>query len=130
LLISEQRVIDPIPVDLADIALHITTELQNIVQNPNVTLNTQLQCTPVGGDPLLLERLADPGKPASNRGAGLGLSIVRSVARVNGGDVHAFPREDGGLTVRVHVPAVSEKSIEVGIGVKCIFVTIAVCFRP
>ena len=57
------------------------------------------------------ERLADSGNTAIRRGAGLGLSIVRSVARAHGGDVHASPREDGGLTVRVRTPAASERSI-------------------
>jgi signal transduction histidine kinase len=45
---------------------------------------------------------------SGDHGAGLGLSIVRSVAHVHGGDVHAWPREDGGLTVRVRLPAVPE----------------------
>jgi signal transduction histidine kinase len=48
------------------------------------------------------ERLADP---TAGRGAGLGLSIVRSVAQAHGGDVHASPREGGGLTVEVRLPA-------------------------
>ena len=38
------------------------------------------------------------------RGAGLGLSIVRSIARAHGGEVAARPREDGGLTVTVTLP--------------------------
>jgi signal transduction histidine kinase len=37
-------------------------------------------------------------------GAGLGLSIVRSVARAHGGDVRAEPREKGGLDVTVVLP--------------------------
>ena len=37
-------------------------------------------------------------------GAGLGLSIVRAVARAHGGDAEAVPREDGGLTVTVTLP--------------------------
>ncbi|MFI6585567.1 sensor histidine kinase [Embleya sp. NPDC050493] len=41
-------------------------------------------------------------------GAGLGLSIVRAVARAHGGDVHAEPREGGGLTVAVSLPAARE----------------------
>jgi signal transduction histidine kinase len=49
------------------------------------------------------ERLAD-SSATSSRGAGLGLSIVRSVAHAHGGDVHASPREDGGLTVQVRFP--------------------------
>jgi signal transduction histidine kinase len=39
-----------------------------------------------------------------NDGAGLGLSIVRSVAQAHGGDVHAARRPDGGLTIRVRLP--------------------------
>ncbi|MCF2533268.1 HAMP domain-containing histidine kinase [Yinghuangia sp. KLBMP8922] len=38
-------------------------------------------------------------------GAGLGLSIVRAVARAHGGDVRAEPRESGGLVVTVTLPA-------------------------
>jgi signal transduction histidine kinase len=43
------------------------------------------------------ERLQSPG-------AGLGLSIVRSVARVHGGDVRADARDEGGLIVTVTLP--------------------------
>ncbi|GAA4679381.1 sensor histidine kinase [Phytohabitans rumicis] len=38
------------------------------------------------------------------RGFGLGLSIVRAVARAHGGTVHAAPREGGGLVVQVTLP--------------------------
>jgi len=57
------------------------------------------------------ERRADSANAPTSRRAGLGLSIVQSVAHAHGGDVQASPREDGGLTVRVRIPAVSEKSI-------------------
>jgi signal transduction histidine kinase len=40
----------------------------------------------------------------SSRGVGLGLSIVRSVARAHGGKVSARPRDTGGLLVRVELP--------------------------
>jgi len=43
------------------------------------------------------ERLASPG-------AGLGLSIVRAVARAHGGDVRADARDEGGLIVTVNLP--------------------------
>ncbi|WP_127504516.1 sensor histidine kinase [Actinoplanes solisilvae] len=43
------------------------------------------------------ERLHAPG-------AGLGLSIVRAVARAHGGEVHATARDEGGLTVTVTLP--------------------------
>ncbi len=48
------------------------------------------------------ERRAAAG---GNHGAGLGLSIVRSVAHAHGGDVRAEPRRDGGLTIHVRMPA-------------------------
>jgi hypothetical protein len=51
------------------------------------------------------ERLANSTEVSTNRGAGLGLSIVRSVAHAHGGDVHATPREGGGLRVHVRLPA-------------------------
>ena len=38
------------------------------------------------------------------RGFGLGLSIVRAVARAHGGSVDAQPREGGGLVVSVTLP--------------------------
>ena len=45
-------------------------------------------------------------RTASDRGVGLGLSIVRSVTRAHGGTVAAVPREGGGLVVRVTLPDV------------------------
>jgi signal transduction histidine kinase len=44
------------------------------------------------------DRLAGPG-------VGLGLSIVRAVARAHGGEAHAAPRPEGGLVVTVTLPA-------------------------
>jgi signal transduction histidine kinase len=41
---------------------------------------------------------------SSGRGAGLGLSIVDSVARAHDGDVRAHARRDGGLAVHVRIP--------------------------
>ena len=54
------------------------------------------------------DRLAGAARGAAIRGAGLGLSIVRSVAHAHAGDVEAKPREGGGLIVRVRFPAASE----------------------
>jgi signal transduction histidine kinase len=51
------------------------------------------------------ERLAGAARGPITRGAGLGLSIVRSVAHTHGGEVEATPREGGGLVVRVRFPA-------------------------
>jgi signal transduction histidine kinase len=163
---SEQRITDPIPVDLADIIRHIATESQAAAQQAGVEIRTGLASAPVAGDPALLERLVqnlvdnairynlaehgwvavtsglddgtaqltveNPGPTvpiyeipglfepfrrlatterraavSGNHGAGLGLSIVRSVVYAHGGDVHAVPRRDGGLTVHVHIPALA-----------------------
>jgi signal transduction histidine kinase len=163
---SEQRITDPIPVDLADVVRRIATESQAAAQQAGVELRIALASAPVAGDPALLERLAqnlidnaigynlaeggwvavtsglddgsaqltveNPGpmvptyelpslfEPfrrlatterraavSGNRGAGLGLSIVRSVAHAHGGDVHAVPRRDGGLTIHVRIPALA-----------------------
>ena len=41
---------------------------------------------------------------ATRTGAGLGLSIVRAVARAHGGQAHAQPRDGGGLIVTVTLP--------------------------
>jgi len=44
-------------------------------------------------------------RTGSDKGVGLGLSIVRSVVRAHGGTVVAKPREEGGLVVWVTLPA-------------------------
>lgn len=49
-------------------------------------------------------RMTDAGPTAGTRGAGLGLSIVRSVATAHGGSVRAGARPDGGLAVTVILP--------------------------
>jgi signal transduction histidine kinase len=45
------------------------------------------------------------GERVTDRGFGLGLSIVRAVARAHGGRVTATPRDGGGLVLRVALPA-------------------------
>ncbi|OIV38115.1 two-component sensor histidine kinase [Mangrovactinospora gilvigrisea] len=48
-------------------------------------------------------RLAE--RTGSDKGVGLGLSIVRSVVRAHGGSIAAEPRPGGGLSVRVLLPS-------------------------
>ncbi|MEU9733686.1 ATP-binding protein [Streptomyces sp. NPDC048002] len=43
-------------------------------------------------------------RTGSDKGVGLGLSIVRSVARAHGGHIAATPREGGGLVMRFALP--------------------------
>jgi signal transduction histidine kinase len=50
-------------------------------------------------------RRLNGGDRMATSGAGLGLSIVRAVARAHGGDVRAEPRDGGGLAVTVTLPA-------------------------
>ncbi|WP_433715220.1 sensor histidine kinase [Nocardia sp. CA-084685] len=49
------------------------------------------------------EREAESAHAPNSRGAGLGLSIVRSVAHAHGGEVRATARPEGGLTVTVTI---------------------------
>jgi signal transduction histidine kinase len=56
-------------------------------------------------------RLGTERLSSASRGAGLGLSIVRAVARAHGGDVRAEPREGGGLVVTVVLPAPSDEEL-------------------
>jgi signal transduction histidine kinase len=46
----------------------------------------------------------------SDRGSGLGMSIVRAIADAHSGIVEARPREEGGLTVTVELPGESHRS--------------------
>lgn len=63
-----------------------------------------------GVPPQDIERLFEPfyrGEPSRSRetgGAGLGLAVVRSIARAHGGDVTLHNRTGGGLTARVSLP--------------------------
>ncbi|MFF7249254.1 sensor histidine kinase [Embleya sp. NPDC008237] len=58
--------------------------------------------------PTLFEpfRRAGPARLVTAKGAGLGLSIVRSICVAHGGSVDAEPRPGGGLVVRVELPPV------------------------
>ena len=56
--------------------------------------------------PRLFERFArgDASRTRATGGAGLGLSIARSIARLHGGDATAGPRTGGGTQVEIRLP--------------------------
>jgi signal transduction histidine kinase len=64
-----------------------------------------------GVPPGEMERVFEPfyrGEPSRNRetgGIGLGLAVVRSLARAHGGDVTLHNRAEGGLRACVRLPA-------------------------
>ncbi|MFE0460242.1 sensor histidine kinase [Kitasatospora sp. NPDC058965] len=49
-------------------------------------------------------RVKGADRTRSDKGVGLGLSIVRSVVRAHGGAIEAVPRPGGGLVMRVRIP--------------------------
>ncbi|MDH6127794.1 HAMP domain-containing sensor histidine kinase [Kitasatospora sp. GP82] len=49
-------------------------------------------------------RVKGADRTRSDKGVGLGLSIVRSVVRAHGGAIEATARTGGGLTIRVRIP--------------------------
>jgi signal transduction histidine kinase len=54
------------------------------------------------------ERIAAAADSSLGRGAGLGLSIVHSIASAHGGAAHAASRTDGGLLVEIDLPVSAE----------------------
>jgi signal transduction histidine kinase len=118
---------DPAPVD-GDPALllHLARNLlENACRHNLPTDGWVSASTGVSGDDAVLEvtnsgsvvppdaveRLFEPfrrmaaDRTEGDTGAGLGLSIVRAVARAHGGEVTADPLPEGGLKVEVRLPA-------------------------
>jgi signal transduction histidine kinase len=52
----------------------------------------------------------------SHEGVGLGLTIVASIAAVHGGIATARPRHDGGLSITVTIPVLTELGVQLGGG--------------
>jgi signal transduction histidine kinase len=77
---------------------------------PDGTVALQVANSGPHVSPYEVSRLFEPfhrlnGDLPSVPGTGLGLSIVRAVVHAHHGDVHAEPRDEGGLTVTVTLPA-------------------------
>jgi signal transduction histidine kinase len=161
---SENEVTERSPVDLAEVAEHVTEQLAAAAAEAGISVVREQAPAPTSGDPILLERLAanlvenavrhnvpdgwlcvrtetargwatltvsntGPAVPGyevealfqpfrrlghervgGGRGFGLGLSIVRAVARAHGGDAVARPRDGGGLIVTVTLPGATVES--------------------
>jgi len=50
----------------------------------------------------------DEGRSRDDGGAGLGLAIVRGIARSHGGEVTLEPRAAGGLVARLTLPTIDD----------------------
>ena len=46
----------------------------------------------------------EPSRSRETGGIGLGLAVVRTIARAHGGDAELQNRKNGGLTARVRLP--------------------------
>ncbi len=98
---SEQGITDAIPVDLADIARHVTTESRGAARTAGVEIRTDLNPAAVTGDPVLLERLTQ--------------NLLDNAIRYNlpeHGEITVTTDTvgDTALTVEVRIPAAPEKS--------------------
>ncbi|MGZ4345900.1 MAG: HAMP domain-containing sensor histidine kinase [Gaiellaceae bacterium] len=68
--------------------------------------------------PADVDRIFEPFQRLNDRssqeGFGLGLTIVASIAAVHGGVATARPRNDGGLSITVTIPALTELGVQLG----------------
>ncbi|MCW2752515.1 MAG: integral rane sensor signal transduction histidine kinase [Aeromicrobium sp.] len=90
--------------------VRVTTRIRNDGQVQLEVTNTG-PAVPPYDVPALFEpfRRLDSERLATAKGAGLGLSIVRSVTLAHRGEVTATPREGGGLIVTVVLPAATDE---------------------
>jgi signal transduction histidine kinase len=74
-----------------------------------LTVSNTGQCVPAEEVPALFEpfRRLTADRTDHGGGAGLGLSIVRSITAAHGGTVRARPRPGGGLIVEINLPPTS-----------------------
>ena len=76
---------------------------------PALTVRNTGQVVPAEAMPALFEpfRRLTADRTNEGGGAGLGLSIVRSITTAHGGSVRAQPRPGGGLIVEIDLPLAS-----------------------
>lgn len=107
-LLLEQLVVNLVQNALRHAASATTATIRTAMANGHAVLELENAGPVIGKHEV--EGLFEPfrrgnGRTAEARGVGLGLSIVRSVAIAHGGSVQAWPRDGGGLKVRVELPA-------------------------
>ncbi|WP_018588451.1 sensor histidine kinase [Salinispora arenicola] len=82
--------------------IHVATDMVN--GHPQLVVTNTGPVVPIYEMETIFQpfrRLGRERVGGANRGFGLGLSIVRTIAHAHGGSAHAMPRPDGGLVVTV-----------------------------
>ena len=89
-------------------------EVEVADQPTAVTVSNTGQCVPAEQVPALFEpfRRLTTDRTDHGGGAGLGLSIVRSITAAHGGTVQARPRRGGGLIVEIDLPPASSAAYD------------------
>ncbi|HLJ03505.1 MAG TPA: ATP-binding protein [Solirubrobacteraceae bacterium] len=115
-MFADPRRIEQAVGNLLDNALRYSDSDVSLVAKPSPSGGVEIHVEDAGPGfpasflPEAFERFtrADPGR--AGRGAGLGLSIVKTLARGHGGDAYAVNRESGGADVWIFVPDPRERS--------------------
>jgi signal transduction histidine kinase len=116
--LGDRRLLERLAANLVDNAVRYNrrggvVEVTTEARNGRAVLRVE-NTGPVVSDEAA-RRLAEPfqrgSRGASERGAGLGLSIVRSVTEAHGGWLRIAPRPEGGLRVEVEVPASESEAL-------------------
>jgi len=112
-LIADQRAVKQIVLNLLSNAIKFTPvggEIKLGASESEAYVTITVSDTGIGIPQSALGRLAKPFEQVNNdlnvsqQGTGLGLALVRSLARLHGGEIDIESREGEGTTVYVHLP--------------------------